>query len=62
NQTLDMDHYGKYRYGLMTPGSHWIPGAQGNNCDGCGDCLPRCPQQIPIPDQLFQAHNALKVR
>ncbi|MBF0448283.1 MAG: aldo/keto reductase [Magnetococcales bacterium] len=62
NQTLDMDHYGKYRYGLMTPGSHWIPGAKGNTCDKCGDCLPRCPQQIPIPDQLFQAHNALKVR
>lgn len=58
--TLQMAHYGKYRYELMTPGSHWIPGADGDKCDRCGECLPRCPQHIAIPDLLLQSHNSLK--
>ena len=28
-------------------------------CAACGDCLDKCPQKIPIPDQLKEAHEAL---
>ncbi|MBF0455144.1 MAG: aldo/keto reductase [Magnetococcales bacterium] len=58
--SLKMDHYGQFRYDLMTPGDHWIPGAEGVACDRCGDCLPRCPQQLAIPDLLLKAHGDLK--
>lgn len=28
-------------------------------CEGCGECLPKCPQSISIPDQLREAGVAL---
>ncbi|UCG43533.1 MAG: aldo/keto reductase [candidate division WOR-3 bacterium] len=30
-----------------------------SNCTGCGQCVPRCPQQIPIPEKLQQVHKKL---
>lgn len=31
-----------------------------HNCQECGQCAPLCPQNIPIPDWLKKAHEALK--
>ncbi len=28
-------------------------------CEECGDCEPKCPQNIPVPEQLKEAHAAL---
>ncbi|MEG3639405.1 aldo/keto reductase [Magnetococcus sp. PR-3] len=52
----DMTPFAQYRYGLMEPQSHWVPGAKGDTCSDCGDCLPRCPQQLDIPKLVRQAH------
>jgi predicted aldo/keto reductase-like oxidoreductase len=32
----------------------WIKGEaeKGRNCTECGDCLPRCPYQLPIPELI----------
>ena len=30
-----------------------------DQCQACGDCEPRCPQQIPIIAKLQEAHAAL---
>ncbi|MDI6755357.1 MAG: aldo/keto reductase [Thermodesulfobacteriota bacterium] len=32
----------------------WIKGLmeKGRNCTECGDCLPRCPYQLPIPELI----------
>ena len=32
----------------------WIKGVveKGRNCTECGDCLPRCPYQLPIPELI----------
>ncbi|HRZ66162.1 MAG TPA: aldo/keto reductase [Spirochaetia bacterium] len=34
-------------------------GKGGNACVGCGECLPKCPQGIAIPERLAEAHKRL---
>jgi predicted aldo/keto reductase-like oxidoreductase len=69
-KTYDMIEFGKYRYkmfarhdaetGERTGGAgHWFPGAQGDFCVECNDCLPRCPLNLPIPALLKETHELL---
>lgn len=44
--------YGRVFYSLVASNS----GRDASNCIECGSCLKRCPQSIPIPDMLRQAH------
>lgn len=37
----------------------WMPGKTYEACTQCGACEPKCPQNIPIREQLKQAHEAL---
>jgi len=52
-------------YGLWEPAREsyqawqWVSGNQADACIECGECLEKCPQHIPIPDQLAEAHEAL---
>ena len=55
----DMTEYGKYRYQMFENAGHWFPGVKGNRCTQCGDCLPRCPEQLDIPTLLSDAHQSL---
>ena len=56
----DMVDYGQYRYGMLENAGHWFPGTKGNRCTDCGDCLPRCPEQLNIPELLRDTHQRLK--
>ncbi|WP_019505619.1 aldo/keto reductase [Pleurocapsa sp. PCC 7319] len=56
----EMQDYGQYRYGMLENAGHWFPGKKGNRCTDCGDCLPRCPEQLNIPTLLRDTHQRLK--
>jgi len=37
----------------------WTPGARADACTDCGQCEEKCPQKIPIREQLKESHKAL---
>ncbi len=39
-----------------------FPGKNAFACVECGECLDKCPQEIPIIDRLKEAHSILKER
>ncbi|MBI4383342.1 MAG: aldo/keto reductase [Nitrospinae bacterium] len=55
----DMDGFGKYRYNMLEGKGHWFPGHFASHCTECGECLPRCPENLNIPRLLMETHDRL---
>ena len=56
---FDMVEFGKYRYKMFENAGHWFPGSKAIRCTDCGDCLPRCPENLDIPQLLRDTHDRL---
>ncbi|MFW6357648.1 MAG: aldo/keto reductase [Chroococcales cyanobacterium] len=55
----DMTEFGQYRYQMFENAGHWFPGKKANSCIDCGNCLPRCPENLNIPNLLRDTHSRL---
>jgi len=58
-QGYDMLNYGRFRYNMFEGQGHWFPGTFSFHCTECGDCLPRCPENLKIPTLLMETHKKL---
>jgi uncharacterized protein len=56
---LDMRDFAMWRYGMFESGGHWFPGVRADKCTKCGDCAPRCPEKLPVPELMFETHSLL---
>ncbi len=55
----DLEAFTKERYNLIGRAGHWWEQVDGSACANCGDCLPRCPHKLPIPELLADTHKRL---
>ncbi|WP_320674250.1 aldo/keto reductase [Prochlorococcus sp. MIT 1341] len=51
--------FAKERYNLIGRAGHWWEQLNSTACKKCGDCLPRCPEHLSIPDLLEETHKQL---
>jgi len=54
-----MTAFTQERYNLIGRAGHWWEEINASACQRCGDCLPRCPHLLPIPDLLADTHRRL---
>lgn len=54
-----MSAFAQERYNLIGRAGHWWEELNASACKSCGECLPRCPHQLPIPELLADTHQRL---
>ncbi len=50
------EYYCKDRYKFMGNGGSWYPGVKANHCNDCGECEPRCSENLKIVSIIKLLH------
>ena len=56
---MDLHSFTKERYNLIGRAGHWWEKNNAGACQNCGDCLPKCPNNLNIPELLKEKHREL---
>jgi predicted aldo/keto reductase-like oxidoreductase len=53
--------YAKLEYQKLREQRHWadFPGASAEECTECGECEEKCPEKLPVVEDLKRAHADL---
>ena len=51
--------FAKERYNLIGRAGHWWEEKNSSFCLNCNECIPKCPNNLDIPNLLKQTHNLL---
>ncbi len=55
----NMLSHAKERYAMAGNAGHWFEQHNASACAACGNCIPRCPLNLPIPALLTETHQLL---
>jgi predicted aldo/keto reductase-like oxidoreductase len=58
HRIYDVTPYARAEYGKIGT-QPWMPGKRADQCTQCGECEAKCPQKIPIREQLEETARAL---
>jgi len=59
HRVYGLTQHAKETYDQLIKGEGWVKSADATKCTGCGICEKKCPQKLPIIQQLKETHAAL---
>ena len=59
HRVYGLTEHSKLAYGQALRGESWQKSASPDDCTACGKCEDKCPQKLPIIEQLKETHKAL---
>ena len=55
----DLKSFTQERYNMIGRAGHWSESINASACEGCKECIPRCPNNLDIPKLLEDTHRLL---
>jgi len=59
HRVYEITDYAKGQYKEVVDGTGWVKSADASKCVECGVCEKKCPQHLPIIEQLKETHKVL---
>ena len=59
HRVYGLTEHAKAAYAEVIRGDGWVKSADASKCTGCGVCETKCPQKLPIIEQLKETHTTL---
>ena len=59
---LNLVAFARWRFNMFEQAEHWFPGRKPEACTRCGECVPRCPEKLNIPELIHDTVARLKAQ